>query len=246
MLGGGLSGSTARLLTGTGNRNSPLARPRKYVTPAEIAAAAAERTRKNSERRKAKRDAAHARKADPTKRSDAFVNAKNWPKAPIDNETLRVVGEIVGEIGTKKSDLTRMCVAARVFDAWEEAHRARLSPILPADLQSAMRTLDADERAAIELWNESFAVLEWCRDVLLPRQKRALRRADKERADAAAQNITVAQLRNRRDAMAKAKWSRRQASDRLHDAGTSLLAKRAQRAAEEAERMQSLSDFGRF
>lgn len=246
MPGGGLSGSTARLLTGTGNRNSPLARPRKYVTPAEIAAAAAERTRKNSERRKAKRDAAHAGKADPTKRSDAFVNAKNWPKAPIDNETLRVVGEIVGEIGTETPSPARLCVAARILNAWEEANRVRLSPILPADLQSTGLTLGADERATVELWNKSFVVLEWARAELLPRQKRAIRRADKERADAAAQNITVAQLRNRRDAMAKAKWSRRQASERLHDAGSSLLAKRAQRATEEAERMQSLSNFGRF
>jgi len=78
-------------------------------------------------------------------------------------------------------------------------------------------------------------------------QKRAQSAAAREKAEADAAGLTVAQLRDRKDADAKRKWQERTQAAYHRAKGEQVLAKRNARIEREGvERMKELETFGRF
>jgi hypothetical protein len=212
-------------------------RPRKYATTAEAAEA---RKLQERERKRAKRAPAHAVKADTTKRKDAFVNAKNWPVAPLTSEIIAAMKSIMDMLSSdKQASITMLFDAGYALHAWEEEHKLRFPKFIELDGS----VTDRDCLSLREKWHRYIGTLSWVRDVRIPAAKKATRRHLKEMLDAEAAGLTVVELRNRREAAAIRKWKGKQADAALRASGERLLEKRAQ---VDAQRMEGLVDFGRF
>ncbi|PZU87179.1 MAG: hypothetical protein DI528_08190 [Shinella sp.] len=234
-------------------------RPRKYASEADAKAAKLD---KQHHRRAAK----HALKKDPTKRKDAAVNAEALPLAPVNDETMAAIREILNEAGELQCwgggmmasfTTTRKC-AAMMAD-WEEAHKLRL-PVLDQTGEPVVWSFMTEgingpvtlsyPMTFGERWNRFCGqmrfLLHWDKRGNANRRKNELR-AERERVEANAAGLTVTELRTSKDVNAKRKWQEQTQAAYHRAKSEKALAKRNARIEREGiERMREQETFGRF
>lgn len=230
-------------------------RPRKYQTVAEAQEA---RRLKDKERKRQQRAIAHALKADPSKRKDAAVNMRNYPVAPVDDETLNIIDEIMNAAGELTFsglpvDLGRGRYAAALMIEWEEEHTLRL----PALAEEVLLHGHTSKGVPITTrtgkgywWNKLYSTLKIIAHFMERNGKNKLkaeRHAVKEKAEADASGLTVQQLRGRKDAEAKRKWEKKTQAEYHRKNEERVLQKRQERIEREStEKMLQKDKFGQF
>jgi hypothetical protein len=219
-------------------------RPRKYATTAEF-----QENRKAQDRlrKRAERAPAHAAKADPTKRKDAFVNAKAYPAAPVNDDVLAMIDRIVsqaGELGSTGVPImsANRDAAALMLEEWEERNRLRL-PALPDNGARTRGKTGIEALTPAAQWNRLAFPLRYTLAMILPRNGRRLRNAELEQADADAAGLSVTALRDQRHGAAVRK-RRTQESRLAHEEAANEQLELAAR--EDEARMSALAEFGRF
>lgn len=225
-----------------------MARPRKYATDAERIAA---RREQNRMAQQAKRAPTHAMKIDPSKRSDAHVNSKAYPTAPINDATMKAINEIMEEAGEltftgiPARGIDRDAAALRLID-WEENNRMRL-PNLPDDGVLAVGRFGIDALSLAGRWNKLLGPLRYWAHIVLPRKDRRLRRLNTEQARAEEAGATVSEMRQREDELKQRRWKNDTANRITRERSSNALAARARREErEDKARVAAMPGFGRF
>lgn len=239
-------------------------RPRKYQTVAEAQNA---RRQKDKERKRNQRAVSHALKADPTKRKDAAVNMRNYPVAPVDDESMEMINAVLqvagslswsgGAVRASSRDIEKTCIA--LIEQWEEEKQMRLPELNQSgDLVLWEYPLSVAGRSYInkyeltfgERWNKFLSTLRVLAlfDARSAKNNlKAERHAVKEKAEADASGLTVQQLRGRKDAEAKRKWEKKTQAEYRRKNEERVLQKRQERIEREStEAMLKNENFGIF
>jgi hypothetical protein len=226
-------------------------RPRKYASEADAKAAKLDKQRQ-------KRAAKHALKNDPTKRKDAAVNAEALPLAPVNDETMAAIRQIMSTAGEldwngRPKDFGSGRLAAALMAEWEDDHASRLPEF------EEQITLHGHTAKGVPITSASGEGYDWNRlhnalRIIVRFMERDgenknaadhREKSDRKQADAA--GLSVAAYRASREAMAIARHKAKTATDALKAEGESALAKRNARIEREGvERMKEQETFGRF
>ncbi|WP_105386070.1 hypothetical protein [Neorhizobium alkalisoli] len=227
-----------------------MARPRKYETEADAKAAKLEKQR-------ASRAAVNALKKDPTKRKDAAVNAQAHPFAPINDETMSVIRQIMSEARKEPSNPISYsphgrAVAAMLLE-WEDVNSARL-PILEEETVVCGHTANGVpityKTGEGYEWNQLCSRLRGIAFFMERNGRNKLkadRNAVKEQTEADDAGLTVADLRTNKDVTARRKWEdQTQAAFHRAKADEALAKRNARIEQESTECMKESEAFGRF
>jgi hypothetical protein len=235
-----------------------MARPRKYASDADRQAARRQSDAARKRKKRApERAARNALKNDPTKRKDAAVNAKAHPFAPVNHKTMTVIREIMAEAEKAGDEAGSYSPHGRYLTAmlleWEDANSARL-PVLQETTIVCGKTENG-----VPITYQSGEGFEWnklCRSLranafMMERQGRNALKADRharlERIEADEVGLEVADLRTRKDAIAKRKWEDKTQAEFQRAKSAEALAKRQARSDRDStERMEQRDTFGRF
>lgn len=239
-------------------------RPRKYQTVAEAQEA---RRLKDKERKRQQRAIAHALKADPTKRKDAAVNMRNYPVAPVDDESMEMINAILdvagslswsgGAVRASNRKIEKTCID--LIEQWEEEKQMRLPTLnhggelvlWECPLSVAGRSyINKYELTFGDRWNKflgTLRILAFFNARNAKNNLKAERHAVKEKAEADASGLTVQQLRGRKDAEAKRKWEKKTQAEYHRKNEERVLQKRQERIEREStEKMLQKDKFGQF
>lgn len=239
-----------------------MARPRKYASEADAKAA---KLAKQRQRRATASAATNALKNDPTKRKDAAVNT-TYPFAPVNDDTREMIAAILEVAGDFNPQQVFISMGREKLEAcitlaaqWEDENRQRL-PYLEQDGEPQLWKYMLDghngpvESKTLmtygERWNRLYGTMQFRahwkkRDE--KNKRNDIRRKEKERAEADAAGLTVAELRTSKEVAAKRKWQAETQAAYHRAKGEEALAKRNARIEQEStERMKENEAFGRF
>ncbi|KIP99273.1 hypothetical protein RU07_21820 [Agrobacterium tumefaciens] len=236
-------------------------RPQKYQTEADRQAARRLSDAARKRRKRAVDSAAkNALKKDPTKRKDAAVNAEAYPFAPISDETMAAINSVVKASGAvdfsgSPKDLRQARMAVAVMLEWEEANKLKLPDLEPKIYHGTLEERWGNKPFSYPYgeehqWNQlrsTLHILAHFMELWGRNKTKANRHAERERAEADAAGVTVAKLRDRKDAVAKQKWEDKTQTAFHRAKSDEALAKQTARIEREStERMERQETFGRF
>ncbi|MGV1752496.1 hypothetical protein [Agrobacterium sp. CG674] len=244
-----------------------MGRPQKYQTEVDRQAARRLSDAARKRRKRAVDSAAkNALKKDPTKRKDAAVNA-GYPVAPINDDTLEMIKAILevagdlswagGAMRARTRDIEKACIA--LMQEWEAENHLQL-PSLEDTGESVLWNYIAEGSNGPvnfsytltfgERWNKfhsTLRLLAFFDERNGKNNRKKQRHAETEKNEAVAAGLTVAKLRDRKDAVAKQKWEDKTQTAFHRAKSEEALAKHTARIEREStDRMERQETFGRF